>query len=86
MSDQGEPTRDFANAPHHDAETFEDDLGWLAARLAAADCGRVLTVDLSQPGLGISVVRAVVPGLEAPHDDDDYVPGARAIAAASPEP
>jgi len=84
MCDQGEPALAFADAPHHDAETFEDDLAWLVARLASAGCGRVLTVDLSQPGLGISVVRAVVPGLEAPHDDDDYVPGARATAAAGP--
>jgi ribosomal protein S12 methylthiotransferase accessory factor len=82
MFEQGEPGRDFAEAPHRDAETFEDDLGWLTARLADAGCGQVLTVDLTQPGIGISVVRAVVPGLEAPHDDDGYVPGARATAAA----
>jgi len=85
MLDQGRPGRDFAEAPNRDAETFEDDLGWLMARLEGAGCGQVLAVDLTQPGIGISVVRAVVPGLEAPHDDDGYVPGERATAAAGAE-
>ena len=41
---------------------------------------QVVTVDLSRPEFGISVIRAVIPGLEAPHDDPDFIPGPRARA------
>jgi ribosomal protein S12 methylthiotransferase accessory factor len=78
----GEPLRDFARCPHYDAEDFADDLALLLARLRGAGCGQVLAVDLGRPAIGIPVVRVVVPGLEAPHDDDDYVPGPRARAGA----
>ena len=35
-------------------------------------------MDLSKPAFGIPVHRIVIPGLEGPHDHDDYHPGARA--------
>jgi ribosomal protein S12 methylthiotransferase accessory factor len=38
-------------------------------------------VDLRQPGIGVAVGRAVVPGLEPPSDLAAYHPGARARAA-----
>jgi ribosomal protein S12 methylthiotransferase accessory factor len=38
-------------------------------------------VDLTREDVGIPVVRVVIPGLEAPHDDDGYLPGPRAMAA-----
>lgn len=70
---------DFGACPTLGAPSFDEDLDWLRARLAAAGMGQVLIVDLSRPGIGVAVVRAVIPGLEAPHDDPDYVPGSRAL-------
>ncbi|MGF1624693.1 MAG: YcaO-like family protein [Alphaproteobacteria bacterium] len=77
------PSRDFRSAPSWEVDSFAADLQWLLARLEAAGCGPVAAVDLSRPnpGHGMAVVRAVIPGLEAPHDDDDYLPGPRARAA-----
>jgi ribosomal protein S12 methylthiotransferase accessory factor len=78
--------RDFAACPHRVTEAFDDDLAWLRARLTAVGCDRVFTVDLSRPEIGMAVVRAVIPGLEAPHDDDDFVAGPRAIRAGGGAP
>lgn len=72
------PTRHLTGPARPAAETFDEDLDWLLTRLAAIGCDQVLTVDLTRPEIGLPVVRAVIPGLEAPHDDDDYVPGPRA--------
>jgi ribosomal protein S12 methylthiotransferase accessory factor len=52
-------------------------------RLGAAGIDQIACVDLSSDVPDLSVVRVVIPGLEAPHDDDAFVPGPRAIAAAS---
>lgn len=79
---QNGPKQRFADAPHRDARDFADDLIWLLARLRGAGCGEVVTVDLTKPEVGIPVVRTVIPGLEAPHDDADFMPGPRARAAA----
>ncbi len=75
------PVRDFADCPHCDFDNFEDELDWLLARLTAAGCAEAVVVDLTRPEIGIPVVRAIIPGLEAPHDEDDYLPGPRAGAA-----
>ena len=72
----------FQNCPAFSSSSFEEDQSWLQVRLAAAGMKQVLAVDLSRPGLGVSVVRAVIPGLEAPHDDPDFIAGARALRAA----
>lgn len=72
--------RDFREGPDKEFDTFEQDLDWLLEKLSAAGLGPVLAVDLSDAALPIAVVRVVVPGLEAPHDDDDYRPGPRALA------
>jgi ribosomal protein S12 methylthiotransferase accessory factor len=53
--------------------------------LRESGCDQILTVDLSKPEIGVSVVRAVIPGLEAPHDDDNYVAGPRAARAGKAE-
>jgi ribosomal protein S12 methylthiotransferase accessory factor len=53
----------------------------MQGRLQANGIDQVVVVDLTRPEVRIPVVRVVVPGLEAPHDDDDYVPGPRALAA-----
>lgn len=73
--------RDFQKILSQEAETFETDLQWLLERLESAGITSVCTVDLTKPELELPVVRAVIPGLEAPHDEEDYVPGPRALAA-----
>lgn len=73
--------REFGAVPNRIAETFEDDVAWLLDRLGSAGIQQVVVVDLQKPQYHIPVVRVVIPGLEAPHDDDDYVPGNRARAA-----
>ena len=69
---------DFQHCPTHQSESFDADLTLLLTRLSAVGIPQVVTVDLSRPDLEIAVVRAVIPGLEAPHDDPDYVAGPRA--------
>jgi len=59
-------------------ETLLADLDLLLASLNRVSIDEVAVVDLSRADTGISVMRVIVPGLEAPHDDDLYVPGPRA--------
>ena len=75
------PMRDFRQCPTRTADTFEDDLAWLIDRLSTIGIEQVVAIDLTRPEIRIPVVRVVIPRLEAPHDDDDYLPGARATAA-----
>ena len=77
----GPPARDFTAVPSRNAATFRDDLDWLLERLASVSVSEVAVVDLSRNASEFAVVRVVIPGLEALHDDDRYVPGPRAIAA-----
>ncbi|MBQ4825469.1 YcaO-like family protein [Leisingera sp. HS039] len=79
---RSEPVDRLHDCPSYSAPSFENDLAWLLNRLGDAGIEQVLTVDLSRPGLGISVVRAVIPGLEAPHDDPDFIAGPRALRTA----
>ncbi len=60
------------------------DLKWLKDRLQHIGIEEVCVVDLTQDAHRIPVVRVIIPGLEAPHDDDAFVPGPRAQAAAEP--
>ncbi len=78
------PARDFRDIATTDADTFEQDLSWLIERLAGVGIDQVVGVDLTRPEIGLAVVRVVIPGLEAPHDDEDYLPGPRALAAMGP--
>jgi YcaO-like protein with predicted kinase domain len=80
----GPPSRDFSTVPTRVAPTFRDDLDWLLQRLASVAVHQVVVVDLTRNASDVSVVRVVIPGLEAPHDDDHYVPGPRANAARAP--
>ena len=57
--------------------SFEQDRDLLLERLNRQGMSQVVIVDLSQPHIDIGVVRAVIPGLEAPHDDPDFIPGVR---------
>jgi YcaO-like protein with predicted kinase domain len=61
--------------------TLREDLDWLKQRLNAVGTKQLACVDLSRRDTGLFVMRVVIPGLEAPHDDDTYVPGERAISA-----
>ncbi len=79
-SDDG--SADFGEIPNRQFETFEEDVEWLLARLADSGIEEVVCVDLSKPEFDIPVVRVVIPGLEGPHDEDDYIPGPRARAIA----
>jgi ribosomal protein S12 methylthiotransferase accessory factor len=74
--------RSFQLAPSRTTETLREDLDWLLERLAAVGFCEIGCVDLSQGLADISVARIVIPGLEAPHDDDSFLPGPRAAAAA----
>ncbi|MGH6873795.1 MAG: YcaO-like family protein [Aestuariivirgaceae bacterium] len=77
------PLRDFAAIPDRPVPTFREDLDWLMIRLGAVGIDQIACVDLSSELPDLSIVRVVIPGLESPHDDDTFVPGPRAIAAAS---
>ncbi|WP_170330462.1 YcaO-like family protein [Ruegeria arenilitoris] len=68
----------FGECPSHVTNSFDEDLDLLLRRLDAVSIPQVVTVDLSRPEYDIAVVRAVIPGLEAPHDEPDYIPGPRA--------
>jgi YcaO-like protein with predicted kinase domain len=75
------PLSMFTAAPSEVTRTFREDLNWLIERLDHADIDEIGCVDLSSSVPNLSVVRVVIPGLEAPHDDDTFVPGPRALAA-----
>jgi ribosomal protein S12 methylthiotransferase accessory factor len=64
-------------------ENVMDDLNLVITRLEQAGLAQLLTVDLSKPGMPISVVRTIVPGLEGPTDSPSYLPGARVLAQAA---
>lgn len=76
------PSRDFAEIGDHSTATFSGDRDLLLSRLAAVGIDQAIVVDLSKPHIGIPVVRAVIPGLEAPDDHDAYREGERARRAA----
>jgi len=73
----------FADVPSVTNETLQDDLTALLASLTAVGIDEVAIVDLSRRDLDLFVMRAIIPGLEAPHDDHAYVPGPRAEGVAA---
>jgi len=75
---EGKPQRSFEAAPGFASDDFARDLDWLLGQLDQAGCRQVLRTDLTRPEIGLSVVRIVIPDLEAPHDDYGYLPGPRA--------
>jgi YcaO-like protein with predicted kinase domain len=72
---------DFSQTGDFDSDSVEEDLATLLSKLQTAGISQVLRVDLHKPEFDIAVVRIVIPGLEAPHDDEGYVPGTRALQA-----
>ncbi len=77
--------RNFRSIPTVAGETLADDLDAALACLARAGLGRVICFDLTQPAIGIPVVRVIVPGLEGPWapPGGEYHPGVRAQALAA---
>lgn len=78
---ESSPKRNFDAAPRYGSDDFADDLNWLMGQLARVGCRQVLRCDLTRDDIGLAVVRVVIPGLEAPHDDEGYEPGLRARRA-----
>jgi YcaO-like protein with predicted kinase domain len=79
ITDAAPPTVSFTDVPSFTAPSLAHDLAWLLERLHATGLDEVVAVDLGKPGLGLPVVRIVVPGLEGPDDGvSGYTPGARA--------
>lgn len=78
MDAQPHAAVDFADVPSYIFDTLEDDLSWLLNRLTSVGVEEVVTVDLTKPSFDIPVHRVIIPGLEGPHDHDDYCPGPRA--------
>ncbi|WP_170423499.1 YcaO-like family protein [Ruegeria arenilitoris] len=79
LIDQAEPTDRFQDCPTYSTQSFDEDLALLLSKLNDIGLQQVVIVDLSRDEYDLAVVRAIIPGLEAPHDDSDYVPGSRAL-------
>lgn len=60
------------------ADSIASDLQTLLTCLKRVGIFKVLQIDLSKPEYKVPVVRVVIPGLEAPHDEEGYLPGDRA--------
>lgn len=69
--------RAFSDGPSHLSTNFEDDVAWELDCLAHAGIEEVAIVDLTLPEYGISVVRVVIPGLEAAYGAVGFVAGTR---------
>lgn len=70
--------RAFADVKGVTNKTLGGDLDWLKDRLWHAGLAEIAVVDLTRAEFDIPVVRVIIPGLEAPHDDAAYVMGPRA--------
>lgn len=77
--------RAFSQQGGMSSPTFRQDLDGLLEKLQRRGYDQVIAVDLTQADIGLPVVRVVIPGLEAPHDDEDYQPGPRALSAGASE-
>jgi ribosomal protein S12 methylthiotransferase accessory factor len=82
----GNGERLFDAVPTHVAASVTADLAHVLAQLERAGLDRVIFVDLGRPGMPVSVVRVIVPGLEGPTDSPSYVPGRRVRARLESDP
>ena len=71
--------QNFQSIPHFHFNTFEEDLEMLLEQLKKVGIQEVISVDLTKPEFDIAVTRMIIPGLEGPHDHNDYCMGQRAI-------
>jgi ribosomal protein S12 methylthiotransferase accessory factor len=58
-------------------DTLEGDLRFLVQSLGRTGLKQVIAVDLTKPGIGIPVVRVIIPGLEGSPHQAGYVSGRR---------
>jgi YcaO-like protein with predicted kinase domain len=77
-----QPADQAFNAVDRSTETFEEDVALLCAALARVGIDSVAVVDLTRPEVGIPVVKVIAAGLETNPENQYYVAGERAIAAA----
>lgn len=79
------PKQRFDQAVSYDFDHIEDDLSFCLQSLKSVEITQVVMVDLSQEKFGLSVVKAVIPGLEGAygHEHNSYHAGARARAISS---
>ena len=68
----------FSRTCDLDSDSIDIDLQILMTALENAGITQIMQIDLTKPEFNIPVVRVVIPGMEAPHDDALYVPGERA--------
>lgn len=72
-------SRDYTQTLDIHKNTVDEDLMTLIANLEGVGVKQVLRVDLRKPEFDVPVVRVVIPGMEPPHDEFDYIPGVRAL-------
>ena len=60
----GEEYKSAAEIPSCSTDDFKQDIEYIISRLQAAGLSRVIVCDLTDPDIGVPVVRVVVPGLE----------------------
>jgi ribosomal protein S12 methylthiotransferase accessory factor len=80
VQEKSRATRRFRDVPNRVNGDFESDLQDLLTGLRIAGLEQVIVVDLTRPGIGIPVVRVVVPGLEVATTRNLCAPGRRAGA------
>ena len=81
------PARRFSEIVSHHTTSFNEDIQTAITLLQGAGLDQVIMVDLTDPCLGIPVVRVIIPGLEGPipglegpRAGSGYTPGSRAQA------
>lgn len=70
----------FLDLPNVEFASVEEDVRWICAALQRAGMRQILTINLSRSDVGVSVVRVIVPQLEAMSEQPGYTPGARGLA------
>ena len=80
MMEGGDGLGNFQDIFSNQSSTLEDDMDFVLAQLAAIGIDEVAAIDMTIAKYAIPVVRVVIPGLEAPHDDEGFLPGPRARA------
>ena len=77
-----QPANNFFKADSSDNQTIEDDLKLCLDKLSRIGINQAISIDLSKPQTGLSVVKVVIPGLEGAfgHWHSSYSPGQRAKA------
>jgi ribosomal protein S12 methylthiotransferase accessory factor len=73
--------RSFADAPDVEHATVAEDVRWICDALRSAGLTQIFALDLTRSDLAISVIRVIVPFLEAMSELPGYVPGERARRA-----